>query len=201
MYYLVFKWVNKYIFIIYMFIYWLYSLLVIFYCWLLYNFTKKNIIVIIFYLISVCFIIFHFLTEYLINSIYDKIFIRKLNELQCMENKLKNKKPVCQELYYCENSYFCNSTKEGRCTNKVDIKERVDKKLKEIELEKYKDKENVLKFFDRYYIRKKTLDKSLEIYIIYVSFIFIIIFLLMVNTDIKLDYSSLKMNTIRKKLK
>ena len=186
-----------------MYIYWLYSILTIFYCWLLFKITSSYKIIIVFYSITVSFIIFHFLSKTLINKINNEIYLKKLKNLKCMKAKVNKGESVCNNTYYCKNNYFCDSHEPNSCKDKSNIGDLIEKKIIEINIEKDEKLQDTLKFLDKYYIRHKTLDQSLNIYIIYISFIFLFIFLFKMNnggSDIQLNLSGLNLNYIRKKL-
>ena len=151
-----------------MYIYWLYSILTIFYCWLLFKVTSSYKIIIIFYSITVLFIIFYFISKRLINKINNEIYLKKLNNLKCMTAKVNKGLSVCDKTYYCKDNDFCHSSEISHCIDKPNIGNLIETKIIEIKKEKDKNLQDTLKFLDTYNIRSTTLDKSLNIYIIYI---------------------------------
>ena len=189
-----------------MYIYWLYAILSIFFSWIILKFTNSNKKTIIFYLITVLFIILYFIINYFISFIINIRYYKKINKLKCMNKNLETNLNLCNKYIYCPNNLFCNETSTGRCVNKYNTKDAfktaINNEINNINItrnEKIKEINNIL---DKYYIKKKTFDDTLKIYTIYLSFIFL--FYCMINFDdvnINFDLSGLNMNYIRKKIK
>lgn len=190
-----------------MYIYWLYAILSIFYSWVILKCSKSYRKTIIFYSISVLFILIYFIFNFIIEKIVNISYSNKLSRLNCMKNKLKKDAniDICGKYVYCYNNLFCNET-EGRCKSKFktnqEFIEAIDNEVNKINLDKETKIKNTNRILDKYYIKKDTFDKNLKIYIIYLSLFFVFYFLMiMKNTDINFDLSGLNMNYIRKKLK
>jgi hypothetical protein len=73
-----------------MFVYWIYSLLAIFYSWLFYKLTSKNIYAIIFYLISLIIIGLYYFTNLIISLYLDFKYKKDLNLLHCKLRQCNN---------------------------------------------------------------------------------------------------------------
>lgn len=189
-----------------MYIYWLYAFLSIFYSWIILTCSKSYKNTIIFYSISVLFILIYFIFNIIIEFIVNIRYSKKISQLNCMKNRLKKDSDICGKYVYCSNNLFCNETKDGRCTSKFTNNQKfieaIDSEINKINITKKNEIKDTDSFLDKYYIKKYTFDKTLKIYIIYLSLFFVIYFLLIIkDTDINLDLSGLNMNYIRKKLK
>lgn len=190
-------------------IFWLYSILTILMCWILYRLTNKSFHIIIFYILSLLLILFYFICDILIFFINYFKFRSFKKILNCNENKCKN----CNiddncDLLCKKNNYDCNKDlfckiENDTCVLKNDCNTTIENYYKNIQLQKDENKNKYINWLNETNIRKKDFDDYLKFYSIFLLFIFliyIIILLLLGKITIEWSYLNRDLNYIRRKM-
>jgi hypothetical protein len=189
-----------------MFVYWIYALLSIFYSWLFYKLTDRNVYGIIFYIISLIIIGIYYLIVIIIDLFIDLKYKKATNSLECKSESCKQmikqyskcneecnndivseecnnycnsnyQDLLCKNIIHCDNHYLCRR-KNSRCVIKDEgCKRLIDQQIQIIKNKKENELKSAIKTLDDIGIRKKTLEEYLEVNIYVLSFLFLLIFL------------------------
>ena len=207
-----------------MFVYWIYALLSIFYSWLFYKLTDKNIYGIIFYIISLIIIGIYYLIVIIIELFIDLKYRKTTKLLECKSKSCKQiikqhsecseesndycgddyQNSLCKNMIHCDNHYLCKPD-GNKCVIKDEgCEELIKKQIQIVKDKKESELKSAIKTLDDIGIRKKKLEKYLEVNIYVLSFLFLLIFLYLFykkRITIILDLTFLDLNYIRNIIK
>ena len=160
--------------------YWLYAVLTIFFCWILYNTSMSNWTMLSFYLLSCFYLALYFLIKLIVKYKINRKYKKKIDNLDCNINECKNVK--CDNLTdkNCDNQKYCKLSTSTKCESvgcedlddlEDTIKNEIDNNLKS-KLEK----------LNYYKIRGIDFKKHIDYYLIILIitfFIYLFIIILM----------------------
>jgi hypothetical protein len=161
--------------------YWLYSLLTILFCWIIYNLDKSNWTMLSFYLISCFYLALYFIINLLVKLIINKKYKKKLDNLECNIQQCHNDECDEKTSSECDKSIICLKKGDNCIKNKEKCK-NFDNIQNKINIEKKKIIDLKLQDLDYYKIRGKTFKKHINYYlIILIITFFIYVFIIVLN--------------------
>ena len=162
--------------------YWLYAILTIFFCWILYNISKSNWVMLSFYLFSCFYLALYFIIKFSVISIINKKYKKKKDNLDCNINECKNIE--CNDLSdkECKVQKYCFKTSGGICIKDEEKCNELDEIENKINIEMDVKIKQKFEKLDYYKIRGIDFKKHINYYLIILIitfFIYLFIIILM----------------------
>lgn len=190
-------------------LFWIYSLISILMCWILYRLTNKSKHILIFYILSLILLLFYFIVEIYLMIYYNLKYRSDRDSLKCKEQQCKtcHLNNDCDELcdknsYECEKDIFCKIENE-QCLLKDDCQNTINNYKNNISNKIKKDKKDILNWLDENNIRKKDFEKYIKFYLIILTFVFLcylIILLLLGKITIQWTFIQRDLNYIKRRM-
>jgi hypothetical protein len=196
-------------------LFWIYSLISILMCWILYRLTGKSLHLIIFYIISLFLLLFYFMCDLFIFLYSYFKFRSDIKSLECKTRECKRCKlnDECDNLcdktnYECVKDLFC----KVKTVDEVDKCVRKDVEDCDITIKNYydninatniSDKKSFFDWLDDNNVRKIDFNKYIKFYLIILLFTFLcylIVLLLSGKITIQLSFIQRDFNYIKRRM-